>query len=333
MRIATYYENRLGRNDGNPLYVTAALRRLQFYGDMIAGRVRKDKTFTGQELHSYGFSTDELDPLALEIANRLYDKYKETVEVDHLLPTGDLTPYGTYDLNIDVDWGEDGLTGILPYIPVRPPKPLLVWNSDTHLGYEYRLNKSRDADYVFCAQKRACDEMIADGVKNPIWLPHAVEPLAYPKFNLASKKDDVCFVGHVNSKNRLDALDALFMNFPNFYYGQKLFNEAAVKFAESKIVFNIHMLDDINMRDFEAMATGSFLLTNHIPTIEELFIDEHDLVLYRDEKEMVEKARYYIEHNEKREEIAQAGYEKVIKNHTILHRVEKMLDVVLGGKL
>jgi spore maturation protein CgeB len=75
----------------------------------------------------------------------------------------------------------------------------------------------------------------------------------------------------VNSANREQALDRLFAEFPNFYYGQALFNDAARKFSESKVVFNISMLDDINMRTFEVLATGSFLLTNWIPTIEELF--------------------------------------------------------------
>jgi spore maturation protein CgeB len=92
------------------------------------------------------------------------------------------------------------------------------------------------------------------------------------------------------------------------------------------------------MRDFEVMATGTMLLTNWIPTIEEVFSNGNDLVLYRDEEEMVEKARFYIEHENEREEIAKTGYEKVIKNHTIIHRVEKMLDAycaknckVIGG--
>lgn len=338
LRIAVYYENRMGRNDGNPLYVLMAMRRIQYYGSVLTGRMDKNKSLTLSELQSFGFPSSDPDLLAYNVAKKLLDTYGETIEIDHLLPTGEIQAYGKYDLNIDVDWGEDGLVGILPYTPIKVPSPRMVWNSDTHLGYEYRLKKSLDADYVFCAQKRACEEMKRDGVKNSIWLPHAVEPLAYPKYDLASKKYDVCFVGHVNSANRLNALDRLFREFPNFYYGQRRFDDAARKFSESKIGFNIHMLDDINMRDFEVMATGTMLLTNWIPTIEEVFSNGNDLVLYRDEEEMVEKARFYIEHENEREEIAKTGYEKVIKNHTIIHRVEKMLDAycaknckVIGG--
>ena len=175
--------------------------------------------------------------------------------------------------------------------------------------------------------------MKRDGIENPIWLPHAVEPLAYPRMNYATKKYDVCFVGHINSGNRIDALDRLFREFPNFYYGQRLFESAASIYGQSKIVFNISMTDDLNMRVFEGMATGSMLLTNWIPTIEEFFQDGVHLVLYRNEEEMIEKAKYYIEHDEEREKIAAAGCDEVLKNHTIACRVNKMLETVMEKKL
>lgn len=322
-RIGTWYESRLGRNDGNPLYVTAALKRLQYYGNIIAGR-GDDAALKS------GWFTEKDDLAAKAAAQELFDRYGETLEIDHFYPTGEIKPFGAYDLNFHVDWGEDGLTGVLPYTPLDTPKPMAYWASDTHLGYDYRLKMAKKAEFAFCAQKQAVEDMKRDGVANPIWVPHAVEPIAYPKFDLASKKYDVCFVGHVNSTNRLDALDRLFREFPNFYYGQQLFENAARKFAESKIVFNIHMLDDINMRDFEVMASGSFLLTNWIPTIEDLFEDGKHLVLYRSEEEMVDKAKYYLAHDAEREKIAQAGYEEVMAKHTILHRVMFMLHVAMG---
>src|SRR6185295_12681796 len=117
-----------------------------------------------------------------------------------------------------------------------------------------------------------------------------------------------------------------FSEFPNFYYGQQLFEQAAQKFSESKIVFNISMLDDLNMRTFEVMGTGSFLLTNWIPTIEELFEDGKHLVLYRSLDEMVDKAKYYLAHDEERERIAQAGYEEVIRKHKIQDRMNIILN-------
>lgn len=294
LRLAIYYENRLGRNDGNPLYVLAALKRME-----------KDGKLT----------------------------------VDHMVPDGNYHYFGKYDAHIVVDWGEDGLGGYLPYKPDYNFKDgvKVYWASDTHLGYDYRLEMSKWADIAFVAQKDAVSNMLRDGVSNPIWLPHAVEPLAYndssdstgtKPYNFAAKTYDLCFIGHVSSQNRVEALDHMFRAFPNFYYGQALFNEAARKYAQSKVVFNIAMKDDLNMRCFEVLGSRSFLLTDRVQGLEDVFVDGKHLVLYSSLEEAVDKARYYIAHDDEREAIARAGYAHVMANHTIDARVNRMLDEI-----
>lgn len=139
-----------------------------------------------------------------------------------------------------------------------------------------------------------------------------------------------------NGITRVDALDRLFKEFPNFYYGSRhpgypeknLFEDAAKKFSMSKVVFNITIKDDINMRTFETLSTGSFLLTNWIPTLGDLFEDGKHLVTYKTLDEMVEKTKYYLEHGDEREKIAKAGHEEFIAKHTYKHRVEKVLEIV-----
>lgn len=328
LKIANYFESSLGRNDGNPLYVTAFLKRMQHYCNVANGRPA-DPQVEGYFPLVRGKRS--ADPLARELAAEFLKKDLDGVSVAHLRPYGDLKAYGTFDVHLWVDWGEDALTGVLPYVPIECPKPMAYWASDTHLGYEHRLAMAKKADWVFVAQKRAQEEFKRDGVES-VWLPHAVEPLAYPHFSFASKTYDVSFVGHINSQNRIDALDRLFREFPNFYYGQKRFEQAAEIFGRSKIVFNISMRDDINMRTFEGMATGSLMLTSWIPTIEELFEDGKHLVLYRSEEEMVDKARYYITHDAEREKIAAAGYEHVMANHTFKNRVKAILDTVTAKR-
>lgn len=332
LRIANWFESRLGRNDGNPLYVQACLKRMQYYVGAFGG------IGSNTDLANW-FADGAEDPRAKEAARNLWEKEKTIMEIDHIYPTGDVSPFGTYDLNLWVDWGEDGLMGLLPYKPIECPKPMAYWASDTHIqtatddSYPYRLEMAKKANLVFCAQKRGVEWMKKDGIENPIWLPHAFEPQAYPKGEIYTKKYDVCFVGHVNSRNREDALARLFSEFPNFYYGQQLFDGAAQKFAESRIVFNIAMTDDLNMRVFETLGTGSFLLTNWIPTIEEFFQDGKHLVLYRSLDEMIDKAKYYLKHEDEREKIAQAGYEEVMARHTIQNRVNVILDEFLKSRV
>lgn len=173
------------------------------------------------------------------------------------------------------------------------------------------------------------------------FLPHAAEPQAYPKFEIL-KRWDVCFIGHIqntinhNGFTRLDALDRLFKEFPNFYFGTRnpldpklnLFDDAAKKFCQSKIVFNVSIKDDINMRVFEALSTGSFLLTNSIPTLSDLFQDGKHLVTYQNLDDMVEKAHYYLVHEDEREKIAAAGYEAFLAGHTYRNRIETIFKTI-----
>lgn len=325
------YESRLGRNDGNPLYIQACLKRMQYYSETVQGRPgNKDLLpwFGTQDMKKW-----QEDPRAENSMRIFFDKYKEGIEVDHIYPTGDISIFGNFDLSIDTDWGEDGLTGYLPYKPIETPRPSAVWNSDTHLGYDYRLEKSKRSDFVFCAQKQAVIDMKRDGIANPIWLPHAFEPLAYPKSENFTKNFDVCFIGHVNSKNREDALERLFREFPNFDYGQALFENVADRMGNSKIVFNIAMKDDTNMRVFEALGSGSFLLTDRVTYIDELFTDKKHLVLYDGLDDMVEKATYYLKHDDERIAIAEAGYAHVMKNHTIQNRIDVILREFMKSKV
>lgn len=282
LRIVTYYESRLGRNDGSPLYYTYRMKQMG-------------------------------------------------LDVTHLSSedTGDLDRFGPFDLHLWVDWGEDSLTRNLPYTPMSMsglhPSAYVV--SDTHLGFDYRLNKAKEFDHVFCNQIRAVGEFAEKGI-NAKWLPHAVEPAAYPNSPSAIKKYDVCFVGFVSFEKRAIMLDRLFREFPNFWYGQRLFEECAEIYRKSRIVFNTAAVDDINMRCFEATATGSFLLTEWVPTLDQCFEDGVHLVTYKNMDEAIEKAHYYLEHEDEREAIALAGMEHTLANHTYQHRIEQMFHQI-----
>lgn len=250
----------------------------------------------------------------------------------HFVPNGDWNNWGSFDYHFWVDWGEDALMPQLPYVPMSPPKPNIYIVSDTHLGYDYRLLRARDFDWVFCNQMRAAEEFIRDGIPKDrcLWLPHAAEPKAYPKKD-SIKKFDVSFVGNVGNWDRVDFLDRMFKEFPNFFYGKRLFEEAADIYSTSKIVLNISIKDDINMRVFEALATGSFLLTNELTTLPHLFQDGVHLVTYKNHDDAVEKAKYYLDHDEEREKIAEAGYREFIGKHTYEHRLRTVLDIVQNG--
>ena len=82
------------------------------------------------------------------------------------------------------------------------------------------------------------------------------------------------------------------------------------------------------MRHFEALGSGAFLLSDNIPESQNVFKAGEHFVGYDNFDDMIEKARYYLAHEEERERIAQQGHLEALKKHTYLHRVMKVLDTV-----
>jgi hypothetical protein len=104
-------------------------------------------------------------------------------------------------------------------------------------------------------------------------------------------------------------------------------------FSESKIVLNDASFDDLNMRFFEALASGSLLISN--PTNgsaqDILFHDGADYVCHQD-YDLIKLMRYYLANDSVREEIAARGMQRVLSAHTYRHRALDLLDVVTGRK-
>lgn len=292
-RVASYYPDLkiVGRNDGGPLYATYNLTKI--FGEK---------------------------------------------NVMHLFPKGDLSIFGTFDLHWLTDFGEDALG----FADFEIPSPSVYWASDTHLGFDYRLSRAKRCDWVFCAQRKAREDFVAAGIpaERCFWLPHAFDPLAYSPgvFNAAGnrwmtdaapiKKYDVCFIGNLNDMNRVEHLDRLFKEFSNFYWGTQRFHEAAEIFNQSRIVFNVSSRRELNMRHFEALGAGAFLLSDVIPESENVFQEGVHFAGYRDMDEMIEKARYYLAYDGERESIASAGHREALSKHTYLHRVLAVLETI-----
>lgn len=84
----------------------------------------------------------------------------------------------------------------------------------------------------------------------------------------------------------------------------------------------------IPLRALDIMGAKGVLLSNFQPELVEYFEDGQDLILYSSMEEAVEKAAYYLEHDDIREQIAQNGYEKIKEYFTYPDRIQKMLATI-----
>ena len=69
-------------------------------------------------------------------------------------------------------------------------------------------------------------------------------------------------------------------------------------------------------------------MTNYQEDLLQFFEPDVDFVYYEDYEDLLQKADYYLSHDEEREQIAKNGYEKVKQAHTFEQRIAFMLDAL-----
>ena len=101
-------------------------------------------------------------------------------------------------------------------------------------------------------------------------------------------------------------------------------------FHRSKINLNISLrsiLSGVPLRVVDILAAGGFLITNYQAEIAEYFEDGKELVIAYTPEEMVEKAAYYLEHEDERKEIAINGQKKVYREFAYTKLLPEILDL------
>lgn len=231
-------------------------------------------------------------------------------------------PRGGFDLYLGIDDGHD-------YDWPADLRPAAWWAIDTHIDFDRALRRSRQADYVFAAQRDGAEVLRSAGVEQATWLPLACDPEIHARQDV-SKQYDVAFVGNVLPGPRTDLVRLIQQHFRNSFVGNAYFADMARLYSASRIVFNRSVKNDINMRVFEALACGSLLVTNDLTDNgqAELFRDGVHLVTYRDGEELLDKLRYYLRKPELCERIAGAGRNEVLAKHTYAHRMRDLLASV-----
>ncbi len=229
----------------------------------------------------------------------------------------------------------DGGPGFLPLELERLDCPTAGLVGDSHTQLDWRLAYARAFGHVFVMFNRQHVPVFsAGGCRRVAWLPAACDPEIHRAFHVA-KAFDVVFVGQTLRRwhpDRVRLLERLQAAGFDVHVTTKILEEMALAFARGRIVFNRSLAGDLNMRVFEALATGSLLLTDRLAPeagLEELFTDRVHLVCYGDD-DLEDLARYYLDRPDERAAIARRGREEVLRRHTYRHRVETLLAAVFG---
>jgi GT2 family glycosyltransferase/2-polyprenyl-3-methyl-5-hydroxy-6-metoxy-1,4-benzoquinol methylase/spore maturation protein CgeB len=229
----------------------------------------------------------------------------------------------------------DSATGFLPVGLEKLDCPTACIMVDTHTGQiDWRLEYARQFSHTFLAQNQYIEQFKRAGCSFVEWLPCACAPEIHGKIP-AEKAYDIGFVGQTHRQwhpHRVRLLERLFKAKFDVHVESKILQEMALFNSRSRIVFNRSLNADLNMRVFESLCSGSFLMTDKLPDeamLNTLFSDREHLVLY-DENDLEPLVRYYLDHDTDREEIAGAGRKAVLEKHTYAHRADQVIAGVIS---
>ncbi len=227
------------------------------------------------------------------------------------------------------------------------------WTLDEPFGIYSRFTKIRNIpeyDYFFIFDPYYIRPLKQIGAQKVYYIPCAADPEVHKEIIPVKKRKYVCDVGFLGSFQ--PKRGKVLKNLTNYdlkiwgYNWHKAKNEKLKKKIENKIYtgfemdkyFNLskininihhpHSIESVNLRTFEIPATNSFQLCDYFKEIPHLFKLNKEIVCYKNIKELKEKIDYYLEHEEERLKIAKAGQKRVLKEHTIYHRLKGILKII-----
>jgi hypothetical protein len=143
-------------------------------------------------------------------------------------------------------------------------------------------------------------------------------------------KSRIRYYFYTPSKRFRGILPKIPLRFLPIYRSPVFLSEYLSVIQKSKIVFNCHSditgIDKGNMRFFEVLGMKSFILTDkgNYPVH---FVDGKDFISYSDEKDLIDKTKFFLKHEKEREEIAEHGYNTLKSHYNLADRSERLEEI------
>ena len=84
----------------------------------------------------------------------------------------------------------------------------------------------------------------------------------------------------------------------------------------------------LHLREFEAPMCGALYCTGYTDELAEMFEPDKEVVVYRNQHELLDKVRYYLAHPQEAERVRQAGRARALRDHTYQRRFETLFQVI-----
>ncbi len=192
--------------------------------------------------------------------------------------------------------------------------------SDWNLNFILLKDYIEIFDYIFTDLK-GVNTFKNHGLNNVSYFPlFPLQVQSYEGFNNSEKIYDICFIGNINDDIQVKRSEYLY-KIASLAYKYKVFlasniygDEYKKALSQSKIIFNLSIRSELNVRVFEALNARSLLLfeDDNLEIKNFLKPDFHFVEYNKDN--LIDKIEYYLDNDSKRNEIIDNAYEFVLIN-------------------
>jgi glycosyltransferase involved in cell wall biosynthesis len=180
--------------------------------------------------------------------------------------------------------------------------------------------------------------VILEGKKRGIkieLLGQGIDPDIFNAKTKVVKKYDVVFAGS-KTPERIKTIDYLKRGGIDIYCcgvgwsnHPKYMSELSELYRQARIVMNLCREEEsFSIRVYQAMASGSCIISDYSPLLKEYFERGRDLDWAKNSDEWLSKIKFYLENDEARELVANAGFAHV-QEHFNWRSVMKKMDQII----
>ncbi|MEK6889282.1 MAG: glycosyltransferase [Nanoarchaeota archaeon] len=201
-------------------------------------------------------------------------------------------------------------------------------------------------DCTFTAQPHYLNKYKKDGVKNVLSIigvnTEAFKPIKTKKIY------DVVFIGKASRERvktikflvekgvKVIVFGSLWNNYPEFKdicKGHINSNEMPNVINQTKISIglskNKHGVAAFKWRTFEIASCRAFSLVDYFEEYKKYFKINEEIVMFKDEEDLVEKINYYLKHEKEREKIAKNAYKRIIKDYDVYSEFKEIFKKII----
>jgi spore maturation protein CgeB len=217
------------------------------------------------------------------------------------------------------------------------PCATMNWFCDSHWRYDdFDSRWAPNLSFCITTSTDAHERYKRDGFENRVIKSQWGASPKYRRIEGVKRDIDVSFVGqpHGNRRAMIEAIRHAGINVQAYGtgWGQRLsFEEMVMTFNRSKINLNLSNASgmrgkQIKGRNFEVPACGGFLLTEIVENLGDYYRPGREVESYDTVDKMLTQIKYYLANEERREHIAQAGYDRTMRDHTYSARYDHIFS-------